>query len=54
MDILLTAGMPWPRILFACVMDEIMIVCGLLGALTATKYKWGKNLLPLALGRALR
>lgn len=44
MDLLLTAGMPWPSILWTIFLDEIMIVTGLLGALTRTRYKFGKQL----------
>ncbi|KAF2477197.1 family A G protein-coupled receptor-like protein [Lindgomyces ingoldianus] len=41
MDLLLTAGMPWPTILWVILVDEIMIVCGLVGALVRSTYKWG-------------
>jgi bacteriorhodopsin len=41
MDLLLTAGLPWPTILIAILADWIMIVCGLVGALVQTRYKWG-------------
>lgn len=41
LDLLLTAGLPWPTILAAMVADEIMIVSGLIGALVPTRYKWG-------------
>ncbi|KAL0938362.1 Protein FDD123-like protein 2 [Colletotrichum truncatum] len=41
LDLLLTAGLPWPSILIAILADEIMIVTGLVGALTSTRYKWG-------------
>lgn len=40
-DLLLTAGMPWPSVLFTILIDEIMIVTGLAGALVRTSYKWG-------------
>lgn len=40
-DLLLTAGMPWPSILIAILADEAMVVCGLVGALVPTSYKWG-------------
>lgn len=40
-DLLLTAGVPWPTILITILADEIMIVTGLVGALTSTSYKWG-------------
>jgi len=39
--LLLTAGVPTPTILITLFVDEIMIVCGLIGALTRTRYKWG-------------
>jgi len=41
MDLLLTAGLPWPSVLFTILMDEIMIVTGLIGALVYSSYKWG-------------
>lgn len=41
MDLLLTAGVPWPRILWVVIMDWIMIVTGLIGALVPSRYKWG-------------
>lgn len=41
MDLMLTAGMPWPTILFVVLVDEIMIVSGLVGALVRSVYKWG-------------
>ena len=41
MDLLLTAGMPWPTTLFVILIDEFMIVTGLVGALVKTSYKWG-------------
>jgi bacteriorhodopsin len=41
MDILLTAGLPWPTILYTVLMDEVMVVTGLVGALVASSYKWG-------------
>ncbi|EPS29498.1 hypothetical protein PDE_04448 [Penicillium oxalicum 114-2] len=40
-DILLTCGLPWPTILFTVVLDEIMVVTGLIGALVKSQYKWG-------------
>ncbi|EUC33157.1 hypothetical protein COCCADRAFT_26476 [Bipolaris zeicola 26-R-13] len=40
MDLLLTAGMPWPTILWVILVDEIMIVTGLIGALIQSIYKW--------------
>lgn len=41
MDLLLTAGLPWPTILMVILADEVMVVCGLVGALVPTVYKWG-------------
>lgn len=41
MDLLLTAGMPWPSILYIILIDEVMVVTGLVGALVKTSYKWG-------------
>jgi bacteriorhodopsin len=39
MDILLTSGLPWPTILFTVLLDWVMIVTGLVGALTPSRYK---------------
>lgn len=33
--------MPWPTILYTLMLDEIMIITGLVGALVASSYKWG-------------
>ncbi|KAI4136494.1 MAG: hypothetical protein LQ341_005586 [Variospora aurantia] len=41
LDLLLTAGMPWPTILYTVLLNEIMIVTGLVGALVQSSYKWG-------------
>lgn len=41
LDLMLTAGMPWPTIFFVILADEIMIIAGLIGALTRSIYKWG-------------
>lgn len=41
LDLLLTAGMPWPTILWVILVDEVMIVTGLVGALVHSQYKWG-------------
>jgi len=41
MDILLTAGLPWPTVLYTILVDEIMVVTGLVGALISSSYKWG-------------
>jgi bacteriorhodopsin len=40
-DLLLTCGMPGPTILYVILMDEIMVVTGLVGALVKSSYKWG-------------
>lgn len=41
MDLLLTAGLPWPTILWTILIDEVIAVTGLVGALVASSYKWG-------------
>lgn len=41
LDLLLTAGLPWSTIGMIVLADEVMIVCGLVGALIPTSYKWG-------------
>jgi len=41
LDLLLTSGIPWPTLLITILADEVMIVCGLVGALTQSSYKWG-------------
>jgi len=41
LDLLLTSGLPWQRILFTVLVDWVMIITGLVGALTTTRYKWG-------------
>ena len=33
--------MPWPTMLFVIIVDEVMIVTGLVGALVKSSYKWG-------------
>ncbi|KAK3934674.1 protein FDD123-like protein 2 [Diplogelasinospora grovesii] len=40
LDLTLTAGLPAQSILITIFADEIMIVCGLVGALIQTTYKW--------------
>lgn len=40
-DLLLTAGLPWPTILYTILIDWVMVVTGLIGALVKTQYKWG-------------
>lgn len=41
LELLITAGVPTPTILITLLADLLMIVCGLIGALTQTGYKWG-------------
>lgn len=41
LDLLLTAALPWPVIFFTILLDEVMIVTGLVGALVRSSYKWG-------------
>uniref|UniRef100_A0A0D6R250 Rhodopsin n=1 Tax=Araucaria cunninghamii TaxID=56994 RepID=A0A0D6R250_ARACU len=41
LDLLLTAGLPTATILITILADEVMIVTGLVGALTNSSYKWG-------------
>ena len=41
LELLLTAGLPTPTVLFVMLVDEIMIVTGLVGALVFSSYKWG-------------
>ncbi|KAI7536081.1 family A G protein-coupled receptor-like protein [Hortaea werneckii] len=41
MDLLLTAAMPWPTIMYIILVDWVMVVTGLVGALVYTRYKWG-------------
>ncbi|KAI1502449.1 FDD123 protein [Biscogniauxia marginata] len=41
LDLLLTAGVSTPTILITLLINELMIVCGLIGALTRTRFKWG-------------
>ncbi|KAK4946988.1 hypothetical protein LTR10_014130 [Elasticomyces elasticus] len=40
-DLLLTCGLPTPTILYVILMNEVMIVTGLVGALVKSSYKWG-------------
>ena len=39
LDLLLTAGLPWPTVLYTLLIDEIMIITGLIGALVVSNYK---------------
>ena len=41
LDLLLTAGLPWQTIGITILADEVMIVCGPVGALVRSSYKWG-------------
>ena len=41
LDLLLTAGLPWPTVLITLLLDEVMIITGLVGALIPSSYKWG-------------
>ncbi|KAK3985675.1 ion channel activity protein [Cladorrhinum sp. PSN332] len=41
LHLLLTAGMPRPSIMCTIFADWIMVVCGLVGALVSTRFKWG-------------
>lgn len=41
LDLLLTCGLPTPTIVYTILMDEIMVVSGLVGALVKSSYKWG-------------
>ena len=38
---MLTAAMPWPTTLWVIIVDWLMIVTGLVGALVTSSYKWG-------------
>lgn len=42
MDLMLTAAVPWPTILWTIFLDEAMIITGLIGALVQSRYKFGK------------
>lgn len=42
-DLLLTCGLPKPTILYVILMNEVMVVTGLVGALVKSSYKWGKS-----------
>lgn len=39
LDLLLTSGMPWPTILYTVLLNEVMVVTGLIGALVQSSYK---------------
>lgn len=40
-DLMLTAGLPWPTIVWTIFLDWVMIITGLIGALTPSRWKWG-------------
>jgi len=40
-DLLLTAGTPWATIFWVILVDWVMIITGLVGALVHSQYKWG-------------
>ncbi|KAJ9609118.1 hypothetical protein H2200_006889 [Cladophialophora chaetospira] len=40
-QLLLTAGLPTPTILYTLVMTEVVVINGLVGALVKSSYKWG-------------
>ena len=42
-DLMLTAGFPWPTILWIIFLDEVMIITGLIGALVRSSYKFGMS-----------
>ena len=42
MDLLLTAGLPWPTTIWTVFLNWIMIVTGLVGPLVWTRHKWVK------------
>ena len=39
-ELLLTAGLPMNIILSSIFADEMMIICGLIGGLVSSEYKW--------------
>jgi bacteriorhodopsin len=41
LDLLLTCGLPTPTICYTILINEIMVVTGLIGALVKSSYKWG-------------
>jgi len=41
LDLLLTCGLPTSTIIYTILIDEIMVVSGLVGALVKSSYKWG-------------
>ncbi|KAG8534159.1 uncharacterized protein KY384_001003 [Bacidia gigantensis] len=41
MDLLLTAALPWPTVMYTILINEIMVITGLIGALVTSSYKWG-------------
>lgn len=43
LDLMLTAGLPWPSIVWTIFLDIVMVVTGLVGALVKSRYKWGMS-----------
>ena len=41
LTLLLTSAMPWPTIIWTVFWDWVVVICGLCGALTRTRWKWG-------------
>lgn len=41
LDLLLTCGLPVPTIVYTILINEVMVVTGLVGALVKSSYKWG-------------
>ncbi|KAK4495093.1 hypothetical protein PRZ48_013420 [Zasmidium cellare] len=41
LDLMLTAAMPWPTTLWIILIDWVMVITGLVGALVSSSYKWG-------------
>lgn len=41
LDLLLTCGLPIPTIAYTILLNEIMVITGLVGALVKSSYKWG-------------
>lgn len=41
MDLLFTCALPAPTICFTILMSEVAVICGLVGALIKSTYKWG-------------
>lgn len=41
LDLLLTCGLPTPTIVYTILINEVMVITGLVGALVQSTYKWG-------------